>query len=182
MEENNETADTCRHKHNCAVRRRALAQQHGKHETVVAVRDKVSATDRVLVSVLVTSVNPNTQELAAQLGFRLAGNIVRDEVAPNANLKLLTNNAGGQQEFDFAEGKRMNRIEAIFPLNGDINKYPFHSYETTLWLLMMGPAGAGHRSQAKAPGGNRTNRQFTGMGCLPGRWLLRGSKDQVKQG
>jgi hypothetical protein len=34
----------------------------------------------------------------------------------------------------------MNRIEVIFPLNGDLNKYPFDRYETTVRLLMTTPA------------------------------------------
>jgi hypothetical protein len=35
----------------------------------------------------------------------------------------------------------MNRIEAVFPLNGELNKYPFDHYGATLWLLMTTPAG-----------------------------------------
>jgi Domain of unknown function (DUF4436) len=35
----------------------------------------------------------------------------------------------------------MNRIAAVFPLNGDLNRYPFDHYETTLWILMTTPAG-----------------------------------------
>jgi hypothetical protein len=34
----------------------------------------------------------------------------------------------------------MSRIEAVFPLNGDLNKYPFDRYRATLWLLMTTPA------------------------------------------
>jgi hypothetical protein len=37
------------------------------------LRDETSAQDRVAVSVLVTNVNSVTQELTAQLGFRLTG-------------------------------------------------------------------------------------------------------------
>ena len=62
-----------------------------------------------------TNVNPAAQELTAQLEFRLAGNIERDEVTPAKDMKLLINNVRGQQEFDFPQGKRMNRIEAVFP-------------------------------------------------------------------
>jgi hypothetical protein len=80
------------------------------------LRDETSAQDRVAVSVVVTNVNPATQELTAQLGFRLAGNIARDEVTPAKDMRLLINNVRGQQEFDFSQGKRMNRIEAVFPL------------------------------------------------------------------
>lgn len=37
------------------------------------LRDETSAQDRIVVPLLVTNVNPVTQELAAQLGFRLVG-------------------------------------------------------------------------------------------------------------
>jgi hypothetical protein len=115
------------------------------------LRDETPAQDRVAVSVLVTSVNPAAQELTAQLGFRLAGSIARDEVTPAKDLKLLINNVRGQQEFDFPQGKRMNRIEAVFPLNGNFNKYPFDRYETTMWLLITIPPAANQKQVSKAP-------------------------------
>ncbi len=115
------------------------------------LRDETSAQDRVAVSVLVTNVNPATQELTAQLGFRLAGNIARDEVTPANNMRLLINNVRGQQEFDFPQGKRMSRIEAVFPLNGNLNKYPFDRYETTIWLLITIPPVASKAHVSKAP-------------------------------
>jgi Domain of unknown function (DUF4436) len=115
------------------------------------LRDETSAQDRIAVSVLVTSVNPAAQELTAQLGFRLAGNIARDEVTPAKDMKLLINNVRGQQEFDFPQGKRMNRIEAVFPLNGTFNKYPFDRYETTVWLLITIPPAANQKQVLKAP-------------------------------
>ncbi|MGA7224392.1 MAG: DUF4436 family protein, partial [Candidatus Acidiferrales bacterium] len=62
----------------------------------------------------------------------------------------LNNNVRGQQEFDFPQGKRMNRIEAVFPLNGNLNKYPFDHYETTMWLLMTIPAAANQVQVPKA--------------------------------
>ena len=115
------------------------------------LRDETVAPDRVAVSVLVTNVDPVTQELTAQLGFRLAGNIASDEVTPAADMTLLINNVRGQQEFDFPRGKRMNRIEAVFPLNGNLNKYPFDHYETTMWLLMIIPPAANQAQVSKAP-------------------------------
>jgi hypothetical protein len=115
------------------------------------LRDETVAPDRIAVSVLVTNVDPVTQELTAQLGFRLAGNISRDEVTPAADMTLLINNVRGQQEFDFPRGKRMNRIEAVFPLNGNLNKYPFDRYETTMWLLMTLPPVINKVQVSKAP-------------------------------
>ena len=113
--------------------------------------DEVSAADRVVVSILVTNVNPASHELTAQLGFRLAGVIARDEVTPATDLQLLVNNVGGPQQYDFPAGKRMNRIEAKFPLNGELNRYPFDRYETTMWLLMTTPAGNAKANFSKTP-------------------------------
>jgi hypothetical protein len=104
------------------------------------LRDDTDSTDHVVMSVLVTAVNPATQELTAQIALRPQGALAEDEVTPAVDLKLLTNNVRSQQEFDFPKGQRMNRIEAVFPLNGELNKYPLDRYSTTLWLLMSTPA------------------------------------------
>jgi len=104
------------------------------------LRDETASADRIFVSAIVTNVNPSRQELTAQLRFRLSGEIARDEVTPAVDLKLFINNFG-QQEFDFPKGRRMNRIEASFPLNGELNKYPLDRYESNLWLLVTTPAG-----------------------------------------
>jgi hypothetical protein len=103
------------------------------------LRDETPSADRIFVSVIVTNVNPARQELTAQLRFRLSGEIARDEVTPAVDLKLLINGFG-QQEFDFPKGRRMNRIEASFPLNGELNKYPLDRYESNLWVLVTTPA------------------------------------------
>src|SRR5271156_3354556 len=110
------------------------------------LRDDTDATDHVLLSVPVTGVNPATQELTAQIVLRPRGVLAQDEVTPAVDLKLLTNNVKNQQEFDFPRGKRMNRIEAVFPLNGELNRYPLDHYSTTLWLLMTTPA---HEARSK---------------------------------
>jgi hypothetical protein len=115
------------------------------------LRDETDAPDRVFVSVVVTNASPSTQELTGQLGFRLAGNVAKDDVTPAVDLKLLINNVRGQQEFDFPKEKRMNRIEAVFPLNGELNKYPFDSYETTVWLLMTTPTRNVQPQTSKVP-------------------------------
>jgi hypothetical protein len=104
------------------------------------LRDETEAADRVYISIVTTNANPATHELTAQVSFRLAGKIARDEVTPAVDLHLLINNFRGEQEFDFPKDKRMNRIEVVFPLNGDLNKYPLDRYDTTLRLLMTTPA------------------------------------------
>jgi Domain of unknown function (DUF4436) len=104
------------------------------------LRDETEALDRAYISIVITNANPATHELTAQVSFRLAGKIAKDEVTPAVDLHLLLNNFRGQQEFDFPKDKRMNRIEAVFPLNGDLNKYPLDRYDTTVRLLMTTPA------------------------------------------
>jgi hypothetical protein len=47
----------------------------------------------------------------------------------------------------------MNRIEGVFPLNGDLNKYPLDSYDTTVWLLMTTPARRVQPQPPKVPTG-----------------------------
>jgi hypothetical protein len=115
------------------------------------LQDETDKADRVFISIVVTNANPSTRELTAQLGFRLAGSVAKDDVTPAVDLKLLINNIRGQQEFDFPKEKRMNRIEVVIPLNGDVNKYPFDSYETTMRLLMTTPARNVQPQASKVP-------------------------------
>ena len=68
----------------------------------------------MLISVEVTNASPSTKQLTAQVGFRVVGSVAKDSVTPAVDLKLLTNNIHGQQEFDFPKGKRMNRIDEYF--------------------------------------------------------------------
>ena len=120
------------------------------------LRDDAGATDHIVISVLVTGVNPATQELTAQISLRPQGALAQDEVTPAVDLKLLTNNVRSQEQFDFPKGKRMNRIEAVFPLNGELNKYPFDRYGTTLWLLITTPAREAQPKSYEDSGRHRT--------------------------
>ena len=115
------------------------------------LRDDTDAADHIVISVLVTGVNPATQELTAQISLRPQGALAQDEVTPAVDVKLLTNNVRSQEQFDFPKGKRMNRIEAVFPLNGELNKYPFDHYGTTLWLLITTPARKAQPKTTKIP-------------------------------
>jgi hypothetical protein len=112
------------------------------------LRDDTESAERVSISIVTTSANPATHELTAQVSFRLAGKIAKDEVTPAVDLHLLINNFRGEQEFHFPKDKRMNRIEAVFPLNGDLNKYPLDRYDTTVRILMTTPA---RNAQPEAP-------------------------------
>jgi len=115
------------------------------------LRDETDAADRVYISIVTTNANPATHELTAQVSFRLAGKIAADEVTPAVDLHLLINNFRGEQEFDFPKDKRMNRIEVVFPLTGDLNKYPLDRYDTTVRLLMTTPARNVRRETPSMP-------------------------------
>jgi hypothetical protein len=115
------------------------------------LRDETGAADRVSISIVTTNANPATRELTAQVSFRLSGNIAKDEVTPAVDLHLLINNFRGEQEFDFLKGTRMSRIEVVFPLNGDLNKYPLDRYDTTVRLLMTMPARNAPREVPQIP-------------------------------
>jgi hypothetical protein len=115
------------------------------------LRDETEAADRVAISIVTVNANPVTHELTAQISFRLAGKIAKDEVTPAVDLHLLINNFRGEQEFDFPKDKRMNRIEAVFPLNGDLNKYPLDRYDATVRLLMTTPARNAQPAMPKIP-------------------------------
>ena len=103
------------------------------------LQEETSLDDAVLISVTVISVNPATRELTANLAFQPTGKVAEDEVTPRTDLKLLMNNIHGKQEYEFPKGKRMNPLEATFPLQGDINRYPLDRYTTTLSFLVTTP-------------------------------------------
>ena len=125
------------------------------------LRDDTDTEDHIVISMFVTAVNPSAHELTAQISLRPQGILAQDEVTPAVNLKLLTNNVRSQQEFDFPKGQRMNRIEAVFPLNGELNRYPFDRYETTLWILMTTPA---RKKQPQSPQYSGKRRRAGGSG------------------
>jgi hypothetical protein len=133
-----------------AVLLRSLSESQRRS---LRLRDDTDSADHVDISVLVTGVNPVTQELTAQIGLRPQGALAQDEVTPAVDLELLTNNVRNQQAFAFPKGERMEKIEAVFPLNGELNKYPLDRYRTTLWLLLTRPAPTIKRKASNAPQG-----------------------------
>lgn len=74
--------------------------------------------------------------MTAQLGFRFIGDLRQDDQTPKVNLRFLVNNIAGQQEFEFPKGKRLGRIEVTFPMDGDVNKYPFDKYLAYLRFIV----------------------------------------------
>ena len=110
-----------------------------KSQLSLKLTDEAGQPDRVRISVTITSVNPGTRQLTAQLGFLPMGLLARDVAIPRVNLKLLVNNSQGPREFMFSAGERMDRIEVTFPLDGELTLYPFDKYETTIRLFMETP-------------------------------------------
>jgi hypothetical protein len=92
--------------------------------------------DSVSVLIRVTAVNVSDSELTARIRFRLTGSIAKDPVTPAVDLKVLLNDIRGSQEIDFPRGRRMNSIQAIFSLDGNMNRYPFDIYRTSLRMVV----------------------------------------------
>ena len=69
----------------------------------------------------------------------MPGQLGMDEVTPATDLRLVLNTIHGQQQFDFEKGKRVNPIEAVFPLQGEVNFYPFDRHKGTLWFFVTIP-------------------------------------------
>src|SRR5947208_2450772 len=86
-----------------------IVLQRNAHESnlrTLRLSDDVKVIDQVQVFIIVSDVNAATRQLTAQLSFKVSGNIARDEFTPRADLKLLLNNIGVQQEFDFPKETR----------------------------------------------------------------------------
>src|SRR5258707_8525844 len=88
------------------------------------------------ISIRVADVNLGTSELTARISFRLEGSLARDPVTPAVDLKLFLNDIRGSQEIDFPRGRRMNSVQATFSLDGNMNKYPFDDYRTSVRMIV----------------------------------------------
>ena len=106
------------------------------------IQEQASTRDHVLVLTRIVSINPTAGEITARLDFQPAGKYAKDEVTPSINLKFLVNSVKGTQEVDFPQGRRINPMEVVFPLEGNRNDYPFDRYKATLWMLLSAPGRA----------------------------------------
>jgi hypothetical protein len=95
--------------------------------------------DYLILDVSVVHVDLLRSEMTTRISFHLAGQLVQDEVMPATDLQLILNTVHGQQQFDFAKGKRINSIEAVFPLQGEVNFYPFDHHTGVLWFFATIP-------------------------------------------
>ncbi|MGD0444415.1 MAG: DUF4436 family protein [Edaphobacter sp.] len=101
--------------------------------------DEVTVADHLRVEITITNVDLAKGQLMARLRMRPSGRIASEFRTPSVKLKLYVNNSPGQQEFEFPVGQGMTRIEATFPLDGDLNRYPFDRYESNIWLYADTP-------------------------------------------
>ena len=92
--------------------------------------------EHMLMDVNVVSVDLSRLEMTARISFAVTGKLAQDEVTPATDLQVVLNTVRGQQQINFPTGKRMNTVDAVFPLQGEINRYPLDRYKGSVWLLV----------------------------------------------
>ncbi len=93
----------------------------------------------LLINVDLVNVDLQRREMTARITFSVNGTLAEDEVTPATDLQLVLNTVRGQQQITFPKRKRMNIMEAVFPLQGEINRYPLDRYTGNVWLLATIP-------------------------------------------
>lgn len=130
--------------------------------------------DDVSVSLRVVAVNPGSSEMRTRVSFRVDGDLAKDPVTPAVDLKLFLNDIRGPQEIEFPRGRRMNPIEAVFALDGNVNQYPFDRYETSIRMMVAKRARIAPAAQplAKEAGNKARLPGDTDSGLLVGSSAL----------
>lgn len=105
--------------------------------------------DYLLMDVDVINVDLQRLEMTTRITFSVTGNLAEDEVTPTTDLQLVLNTVRGQQQITFPKGKRINITEAVFPLLGEINRYPLDRYSGNVWLLATVPGQKGAPAPAR---------------------------------
>ncbi len=95
--------------------------------------------DHLLMEVNVAHVDLMRSELTARISFRPVGKLSDADFTPTTNMQLVLNTVRGQQEFELPKGRRINPIEAVFPLEGQVNRYPFDKHKGFLWFFVTMP-------------------------------------------
>ena len=118
-----------------------------------------AGTDYLHVDVNVVNVDLLRSEMTTRIAFQVAGQLAEDELTPATDLQLVLNTIKGQQQFDFAKGRRINPIEAVFPLDGNVNFYPFDRHRGILWIFVTIPGSQQARPvENSRAGGTRQPR------------------------
>ena len=113
-----------------------LRNLHESERRSLQLKETPLAGDYVGVSIRVVAVDLSTSEITARVSVRLNGELAKDPVTPAIDLKLFLNGIRGPQEIEFPRGRRINPFEAVFPLDGNVNKYPSDSYDTSIWMMV----------------------------------------------
>jgi hypothetical protein len=100
------------------------------------IREPSVAGDHVAVSLRVVAVNPASSEMTARVSFRLDGDLATNPVTPAIDLQLFLNDIRGRQEIELPRGRRIDPIQAVFSLEGNINHYPFDRYVTAIRIVV----------------------------------------------
>jgi len=105
----------------------------------VSLQIPPQGADHLIMDVNVAYVDLLRAEMTTRISFHVAGQLSQDEVTPATNLQLVLNTVHGKQQFDFPKGERINPIEAVFPLQGEANFYPFDRHTGVLWFFVTTP-------------------------------------------
>lgn len=118
---------------------------HNLHESErrsLQINEVPISGDNASIAIRIVQVNPTMSQMTARVTVTLEGSIAKDLVTPAVDLKLLLNEIAGPQEIDFPRGQRINPIEGVFPLDGNVNGYPFDRYESAIWMMVTRKARA----------------------------------------
>ena len=75
------------------------------------------------------SIDPIKGDASARFEFTPSENLLAEDGTLKQELKLYVNSANGKQEIDFAKGKLMTPVEAVFNMHGgQATQYPFDKY------------------------------------------------------
>jgi hypothetical protein len=140
----------------------------------ISLQSQPQGADHLIMDVNVVHVDPLRSEMTTRISFRLAGKLAQNEVTLANDLQLILNTVHGQQQFNFVKGNRINPIEAVFPLQGEPNLYPFDHYTGTMWFLVTIPekqkdSGKQNSSkkQAGSPSHKNVPKALTESAALP---------------
>jgi hypothetical protein len=98
-----------------------------------------AGNDYLYVDVNVVNVDLLRSEMTTRISFQVVGQLAEDELTPATDLQLVLNTIRGPQQLNFARGRRINPIEAVFPLDGNVNFYPFDRHKGILWIFATIP-------------------------------------------
>ena len=119
-------------------------------------------------------------EMTARVIFHLIGRLGQDELTPSTDLQLVLNTVNGQQQFDFPKGQRINPIEVEFPLEGEVNFYPFDHHKGVMWFFVTMPGKPqAATKQSSSPTTNVVPEELSRSPGLPVSASVLGQKVQV---